>query len=105
MPFNQTEFLSAEEIEEIHNTSMAIMANVGIRFADDETVNTFKRHGFKVVGNIVYITESQVRAYQLLHIFLHERISNRLYRKFGLTTSELKRLESMTISLSSEAIH
>jgi trimethylamine--corrinoid protein Co-methyltransferase len=39
---------------------MKVLAQSGIRFADDETIDTFKSHGFKVEGHQVYFTEAQV---------------------------------------------
>lgn len=52
--------LSADEVAEIHDTSMKIMANVGISFPDDEALDTFKAHGFKTDGQIVYLEEKAV---------------------------------------------
>jgi trimethylamine--corrinoid protein Co-methyltransferase len=54
------EFFSADELEKIHKTSMKVLANVGVRFPDDEVVATFEEHGVKTDGNIVFIEEQQL---------------------------------------------
>lgn len=53
-------FLSPTDIEEIHNTSMKLLANVGVEFPDDEAVAVFKGRGFKTDGHRVYFSEEQV---------------------------------------------
>lgn len=57
---NWCEFLSPEDIEEIHNTSMRILANVGIKFPEEDVIAVFKEHGFKTDGETVYLEEQQV---------------------------------------------
>ncbi|HDQ73724.1 MAG TPA: trimethylamine--corrinoid methyltransferase [Chloroflexi bacterium] len=54
------EVLSPGDIQKIHDTSMRIMANIGVRFPDDEALDTFKAHGFKTDGQIVYLEEKAV---------------------------------------------
>jgi trimethylamine--corrinoid protein Co-methyltransferase len=54
------EFLSAEDIETIHKTSMQVMENVGVKFPHDEAIALFDEHGFKTDGQKVYFTEQQV---------------------------------------------
>jgi trimethylamine--corrinoid protein Co-methyltransferase len=44
----------------IHQASMKVLAENGIRFADSETLEVFKNRGFKVEGNQVYFTEERV---------------------------------------------
>jgi trimethylamine--corrinoid protein Co-methyltransferase len=57
---NWVEFLTPAEMEDIHATSMKLLANVGVRFPDDEAIAIFKKHGFKTDGRLVYLTEAQV---------------------------------------------
>ena len=54
------EFLSDQEIEQIHLTSMKLLTNVGVRFPDDEAIAVFNKHGVKTEGQLVYLTEEQV---------------------------------------------
>ncbi|MBC8446051.1 MAG: trimethylamine methyltransferase family protein [Chloroflexi bacterium] len=60
MPRNQIEFLLPADIELIHNTSMKLLAEVGVEFPNDEAIAVFKRHGFKADGHRVYFHEEQV---------------------------------------------
>ncbi len=55
-----SEFLSPAEIEEIHNASMRLLAEVGVQFPDDEALEVFKQHGAKTEGQIVYLEETQL---------------------------------------------
>jgi trimethylamine--corrinoid protein Co-methyltransferase len=57
-----TEFLSAADIEKIHNTSMMLLANVGVQFPEEEAIAVFKKHGVKADGQTVLLTEKQVMA-------------------------------------------
>ena len=57
---NRYEFLSPADVEQIHNTSMKLLANVGVQFPDDEAIGVFKQHGVKTDGNRVYLTEEQL---------------------------------------------
>jgi trimethylamine--corrinoid protein Co-methyltransferase len=52
--------LSPEDVEQIHATSMQIMANIGVHFPSDEAVETFAAHGFKTDGQLVYLEEAAV---------------------------------------------
>lgn len=54
------EILSAEEIQQIHDTSMKLLANVGIVFPYDEALEAFKKYGARVDGKTVYLEEKQV---------------------------------------------
>jgi len=58
--YNKSEVLSPTEIEMIHNTSMRLLANVGIEFPDEEALAVFKKHGFKADGRRVFFSEEQV---------------------------------------------
>jgi len=57
---NWTEFLSPTEVEQIHNTSMELLAKVGVRFPQDEAIAVFRQHGAKIEGQTVYLEEKQV---------------------------------------------
>jgi trimethylamine--corrinoid protein Co-methyltransferase len=59
---NWTEFLSPTEVEQIHNTSIKLLAEVGVRFPQDEAIAVFKQHGAKTEGQTVYLEEKQVMA-------------------------------------------
>jgi trimethylamine--corrinoid protein Co-methyltransferase len=54
------EFLSPEEVEEIHETSMQVMENVGVSFPDEDAIAIFDEHGFKTEGEKVFFEEQQV---------------------------------------------
>jgi trimethylamine--corrinoid protein Co-methyltransferase len=54
------EYLSSNDVQAIHNTSMRILAEVGIRIPEDSALATFKKHGFKIDGQKVYFREDQV---------------------------------------------
>jgi trimethylamine--corrinoid protein Co-methyltransferase len=57
---NWIEFLSESEIQAIHDTSMKIMVEMGIVFPEEESLEIFKKNGFKVDGQKVFFTEQQV---------------------------------------------
>ncbi|MBC8503574.1 MAG: trimethylamine methyltransferase family protein [Anaerolineales bacterium] len=54
------EFLSATDIQAIHDTSMKLLSEIGIRFPNKEALTVFEKHGAKIDGQTVYLTESQV---------------------------------------------
>ena len=54
------EFLSTQDLDLIHHTSMRLLANVGVAFPQAEVLRTFKEHGARVDGERVYLTEAQV---------------------------------------------
>ncbi len=47
-------------VQKIHDTSMAILSEVGIAFYDDEALEILREHGVRVEGDMVYFTEDQV---------------------------------------------
>ncbi len=53
--------LSAREIDEIHRTSMAILARTGVDMPDEEAIAVFKKHGVRTDGSRVYPDEAQIR--------------------------------------------
>ena len=54
------ELLSSADIEQIHTTSMKLLARVGVRFPDDEAIALFKKHGIRADGHLIYLSEEQV---------------------------------------------
>ena len=52
--------VSTDDVELIHNTSMKLLANVGVEFPDDEAIAVFEKQGFKTDGHRVYFNEEQV---------------------------------------------
>lgn len=53
-------FVTQEAIELIHEKSLYLLENKGIRFCSEELLSLFKKKGFKVEDEIVYITEAEV---------------------------------------------
>jgi trimethylamine--corrinoid protein Co-methyltransferase len=54
------EILSKEDIQLIHDTSMKLLANVGVQFPYEPALTAFQRHGVRTDGQRVYLTEDQV---------------------------------------------
>jgi trimethylamine---corrinoid protein Co-methyltransferase len=54
------EFLTQADLDAIHQTSVRILANIGVNFPTEEAQTIFRRHGFKVEGRRVYLTEAQL---------------------------------------------
>lgn len=54
------EFLAADEIEDIHQTSMKVMENVGVSFPHEDVLDLFEEHGFRTDGQKVFFQEQQV---------------------------------------------
>lgn len=54
------EFLSIPDIQAIHGTSMKLLSDVGIHFPADEALAIFKKHGVKIDGQTVFLSEDQV---------------------------------------------
>ncbi|WP_195270570.1 trimethylamine methyltransferase family protein [Eubacterium sp. 1001713B170207_170306_E7] len=53
-------FVTQESIELIHEKSLYLLKNKGIRFCSEELLELFRKKGFKVDGELVYITEEEV---------------------------------------------
>lgn len=62
MSNHQNEFLSPSDIQALHDTSMKLLAEVGIQFPEDEALEIFKQNGVKVDGQTVHLTEEQIMA-------------------------------------------
>ena len=54
------EILSQEAIQQIHDTSMKLLANVGVQFPYESALAVFRKHGVRTDGSRVYLTEDQV---------------------------------------------
>ena len=54
------EILSTADIQQIHETSMNILSNVGVQFPYEPALTAFQRHGVRTEGQRVYLTEEQV---------------------------------------------
>lgn len=55
-------FLSREEADKIHEMSVRVLAEQGVELEDATAVETFKKHGAKVDGRIVYIDEAMLKS-------------------------------------------
>jgi trimethylamine--corrinoid protein Co-methyltransferase len=53
--------LTADQMNRIHDASMDVLSSVGVAFNDAEALEIFAKHGFRLDGNTVFITESRVR--------------------------------------------
>lgn len=56
----RNEFLAADDIEQIHRTSMRLLDTVGVRFASEEALTVFEKHGAKMEDARVFLSEAQV---------------------------------------------
>jgi len=56
-------YLANDDITRIHETSMEILATVGVTIDYPAVVDVFRAHGFRVDGKRVYPTEEQVYRY------------------------------------------
>jgi len=54
------EFLTPDDIESIHTTSMKVMEDVGVSFPHEGVLKLFADHGFRTEGEKVFLKEQQV---------------------------------------------
>ena len=54
------EILTAEDIQQIHDGSMRLLAEVGVQFPYEPALAAFQKHGARTDGQRVYLTEDQV---------------------------------------------
>ena len=54
------EILTKEDIEQIHSTSIRLLAKVGVEFPHEAALAAFRKHGVKIDGQRVYLSEDQV---------------------------------------------
>ena len=50
-------------VKQIHEASMKILEQAGIRFHHPDALKVLKEHGVRVEGGIAYFTEAQVMKY------------------------------------------
>lgn len=55
-----TDWLTREILETVHTKAMDILATVGVSFHSQKAVDVFKKHGFKIDGNVVFFTEQEM---------------------------------------------
>lgn len=53
-------FISREEIEKIHEYSLKILSEIGMRFEHEGALEVFRKHGARVEGQTVFIDEKMV---------------------------------------------
>ena len=56
------QFIAKEDIELIHENTIRILENVGVKFEHEEALEIFRKHGMRVEGDVVYMVEKDVRA-------------------------------------------
>ncbi|MCK5793752.1 MAG: trimethylamine methyltransferase family protein [Anaerolineales bacterium] len=54
------EFLSASDLEAIHQATMEILQDIGIHFPHQEALDIFKKHGYRVEDQLVFLEEKQI---------------------------------------------
>lgn len=55
------QFIAKEDIELIHENTIRILENVGVKFEHEEALEIFRKHGIGVEGDVVYMGEKDVR--------------------------------------------
>ena len=53
--------LTKAQMTKIHNAAMHILSSVGVAFYEKESLDIFKKNGFKVDGKTVFFSEKEVR--------------------------------------------
>ena len=48
------------DLHKIHDTTLRVLKEIGLRFLDSEAISIFKHHGFKTNGDNVFFDESEV---------------------------------------------
>jgi len=54
------EILSGDDIQQIHDASMRLLANVGVEFPYEPALSIFEKHGIKTDGSRVHFNEDQL---------------------------------------------
>jgi trimethylamine--corrinoid protein Co-methyltransferase len=54
------EILSSEEIAKIHQTTVRVLADIGVECPSEEALAAFRRHGVEVEGSRVHLSEDQL---------------------------------------------
>jgi trimethylamine--corrinoid protein Co-methyltransferase len=52
--------LDQDALEQIHETSMRLLAEVGVSFPNEEAIDVFREHGVRVEGKRVFLAEDEV---------------------------------------------
>lgn len=55
------DFATKKELDLIHEYSMKMMEELGVRFMCEEAIEIFRSHGFRTAGDTVYMTEKDVK--------------------------------------------
>ena len=58
--YNRMHEFTREQIQMIHDASMDVLQNTGIKFNEPQALAIFKQHGIKVDGEVVFLTEADV---------------------------------------------
>lgn len=56
----QLKLLTPDQMQEVHEKACKVLAERGIVFEAEHSLEVFKQHGFKVEGNTVYFTKEEV---------------------------------------------
>jgi len=59
---DRMQVLSNGELSLIHDTSVEILADTGMKFNSDKVLELFQKHGFRTDGTRVFITEKELRS-------------------------------------------
>jgi trimethylamine--corrinoid protein Co-methyltransferase len=54
------DYLSQQDVDQIHATSMRLLETVGVDFPYDAALSVFQKHGARCDGHRVYLTERQI---------------------------------------------
>ncbi|MEG0378829.1 MAG: trimethylamine methyltransferase family protein, partial [Eubacterium sp.] len=55
-----SQYVSREQVQQIHEESMKILGEVGVKFEHPKALELFKKHGARVENEIVYLDEALV---------------------------------------------
>lgn len=58
--FDRMRAITRKQINRIHDASMDLLKNTGIKFNEAEALEIFKQHGVKVDGNVAFLQEADV---------------------------------------------
>jgi trimethylamine---corrinoid protein Co-methyltransferase len=59
--YDRMQTLTHEQMNKIHDAAMEILKTTGIIFNEEEAIEIFKQHGFRVDGKTVFFTEEQIQ--------------------------------------------
>ena len=58
--YDRMQTFTMEELTKIHDASLHVLKNIGVKFEDDQAVDIFKNAGHSVNGKVVYFSEKQI---------------------------------------------